>query len=168
VSHVAPQVSGTKPRDLRQAFHKVVRRFGLLDGDQTPCGQPLAVSHAHALMELLRTPGQRQLDLALGLGLSKSAVSRLVNQLEERGWLERQADEDDGRAWRLQLSPQGRQVARRIDEASLARFAGILDRIPQEARRQVVSALALLQAAIPNETDEGRTMKRAQDAEASS
>jgi DNA-binding MarR family transcriptional regulator len=160
-----PEAAETTPRDLRQAFHKVVRRFGLLDGARTPCGQPLAVSHAHALMELLRTSGQRQLDLAHSLGLSKSAVSRLVDQLEKRGWLERQADEEDGRAWRLKLSPQGRQAARRLDEASLARFAGILNRIPQEARGQIVSSLALLQEAIPNEMDEERTMRSTQDAE---
>ena len=66
-----------------ESFHALIRRFGLLDSDRTPCGQPVAVSHAHALMELLRAPATKQGELARPLGLSKSAVSRMVDQLPE-------------------------------------------------------------------------------------
>ncbi len=119
-------------------------------------------------MELLRNPGVRQLDLARTLGLSKSAVSRMVDQLQRRGWIERQADDNDGRAWRLRLSARGRQLARRIDQASIARFSAILERIPAAMRGQVVSTLDLLHGAIPTETEEEQAMPRSRGLEASS
>jgi DNA-binding MarR family transcriptional regulator len=167
VKSAAPPHTGSDARSLRQAFHSLIRRFGLLDSDRTPCDQPLAVSHAHALMELLRNPGVRQLDLARTLGLSKSAVSRMVDHLQRRGWIERQADDNDGRAWRLRLSARGRRLARRIDQASIARFSAILDRIPAAMRGQVVSTLDLLHGAIPTETEEERVMPWSHGLEAS-
>ena len=139
----------SSPQELRRAFQSLIRRFGLLDPDRTPCGHSLTVSHAHALMELLNGPGLRQLDLARTLGLSKSAVCRMVEQLEQRGWILRQADEQDGRACRLRLSVRGAELARRIDADSLARFADILDHVPAARRREVIAALELLQGAIP-------------------
>lgn len=158
---------GSDPQDLRRAFQSIIRRFGLLDSDRTPCGHSLPVSHAHALMELLRTPGMRQLDLALTLGLSKSAVSRMVDQFQQRGWIERGADDGDGRAWRLSLSAKGCRLARRIDDASLARFSVILDRVPAAVRGQVVSTLELLHNAIPTETEEERAMRGSRGIEVS-
>jgi len=159
---------GSGAQNLRRAFQSLIRRFGLLDAERTPCGHPLAVSHAHALMELLHNPGIRQLDLAGTLGLSKSAVSRMVDQLQQRGWIERQADDADGRAWCLSLSARGRQLARRIDDASIARFSAILDRVPAAMRGQVVSTLDLLHGAIPTEAEEERVMRRSRGIEASS
>lgn len=166
MDNVAPQYPGSDPQDLRQAFHSLVRRFGLLDSDRTPCGHALAVSHAHALMELMRNPGVRQLDLARILGLSRSAVSRMVDQLQRRGWIKRRADNNDGRAWRLSLSARGRRLARRIDEASIARFSAILDRISAPMRGLVVSILDILHGAIPTEMEEDRIMRRSRGIEA--
>ncbi|MBI4861331.1 MAG: winged helix-turn-helix transcriptional regulator [Candidatus Riflebacteria bacterium] len=136
-------------RTLRRAFHSLIRRFGLLDAERTPCGQPVPVSHAHALIELLARPGVRQADLGDSLGLSKSAVSRMVDQLERRRWLERRADAGDGRVRRLMLTAKGRQVALRINEASLGRFSVILEAVPAVARAGVIASLELLRDAIP-------------------
>ena len=66
-----------------------VRAFGLHRPDLTPCGEPVAVSQAHALGEMASTGPLAQWELAAALGLSKSTVSRLVGQLEERGWVVR-------------------------------------------------------------------------------
>ena len=69
--------------DLRRSIQRFVRAFGLLAGDQTPCGQPLAPSHAHALLVLLErecvAPANalKQQELASALGLDKSSITRL-------------------------------------------------------------------------------------------
>jgi DNA-binding MarR family transcriptional regulator len=143
-------------RGLREAFHSLIRRFGLLDTTRTPCGQPIAVTHAHALMEILHDPGMRQGDLASTLGLSKSAVSRMVVELERRGWIKRHTDTDDGRIRRLKLTAWGRRLAQRVDEASVERFSAMLEGIPPATRAQAVSMLKVLQRAIPSShRDEG-------------
>ncbi len=141
---------------LREAFHSLIRRFGLLDTTRTPCGQPISVTHAHALMEVLHDVGLKQGDLASTLGLSKSAVSRMAAELERRGWIERHADTDDGRVRRLKLTARGRRLAQRVDEASIERFSAMLEGIPPTTRAQTVSMLEVLQRAIPSDpNDEG-------------
>jgi DNA-binding MarR family transcriptional regulator len=46
--------------------------------------------------------------------LSQPALSRMVDRLAERGWLERQADPADGRGVRLALTDAGRALQRRV------------------------------------------------------
>ena len=64
------------------------RFFGLHKPDQTPCGQPVSVAEAHALMDLEFGP-MRQGELAVRLQLEKSTVSRLVRQMDAHGWIQR-------------------------------------------------------------------------------
>jgi DNA-binding MarR family transcriptional regulator len=151
-----PSEHSVDARCLREAFHSLIRRFGLLDTTRTPCGQPIAVTHAHALMEILHDPGLKQGDLAHTLGLSKSAVSRMAAELERRGWLERHPDTGDGRVRRLNLTTRGRRLAQRVDEASIERFSAMLEGIPPTTRAQAISMLEVLQSAIPSDrNDEG-------------
>lgn len=134
--------------ELRGAFHAVLRSFGLLESPRTPCGQPLHLSLAHGLMELLFYPGCRQVDLGRALGLSKSATSRLVSQMVRRGWATRTADEQDGRAWRVSLTAKGQRVARQVNAASLGRFAAVNAVIPAAKRSSVCQALTVLAQAM--------------------
>ncbi len=140
-------------KSLRVAFHAVVRGFGLLDSGRTPCGQPISVSHAHALIELLHRPDSMQGDLGHALGLSKSAVSRMAAGLEKRGWIERRPDDEDGRVRRLRLTPRGRRLAKRVDSTSIDRFAAMLEGIPVDLRAQAVSMLEVLHQALPVPAD---------------
>jgi len=130
--------------ELRGAFHAVLRSFGILESAQTPCGQPIHVSLAHGLMELLSRSECRQVDLGQALGLSKSATSRLVSQMVRKGWATRAADERDGRAWQVSLTARGARVARQIDAASLERFAVLNAAIPVRQRSSVHQALIVL------------------------
>jgi hypothetical protein len=43
-------------QELRRLIQRLFRRFGALATDATPCGQPLSIAHAHALMVLLGRP----------------------------------------------------------------------------------------------------------------
>ena len=141
--------------ELRGAFHAVLRSFGLLESAQTPCGQPIHVSLAHGLMELLSHPGCRQVDLGQALGLSKSATSRLVSQMVRKGWATRTADERDGRAWMVSLTAKGAGVARQINAASLERFAAVSDAIPARQRSSVCQALNVLSQAMAASRERG-------------
>jgi DNA-binding MarR family transcriptional regulator/catechol 2,3-dioxygenase-like lactoylglutathione lyase family enzyme len=49
-------------------------------------------------------------DLPAGLGVSKQAVSQLIDTLVQRGYLDRSADAEDRRRISLQLTPRGREV----------------------------------------------------------
>ncbi|MBN2195342.1 MAG: winged helix-turn-helix transcriptional regulator [Polyangiaceae bacterium] len=144
---------GPVTESFRGAFHAVVWRFGLLESALTPCGRAMPVSVAHALMELLGRPGVRQGELGQELGLSKSAVSRVVGQLETKGWVKRTVDEADGRAWRLELTAKGTRVARDVNSASLELFALLVEGIPASERDAVEGALGVLGSAIASTID---------------
>ena len=52
---------------LQEQLIALIRAFGLHRPDQTPCGKPVAVAEAHALMELAQMAPLSQNDLATRL-----------------------------------------------------------------------------------------------------
>lgn len=144
-------MSLVEPREaaaLQERMVELIRAFGLHRPDETPCGKPVSVSEAHALMELARTERLSQNELAARLLLEKSTVSRLVGGLVARGWVERERDPTDGRAVRLALTQRGVRAAAEIGEARRRKFDGVLERIPEEERSAVLEALAVLTEAM--------------------
>ncbi len=139
-------IVATRPSEtlLQERIIDFVRVFGLHRPDTTPCGKPLSVSEAHALLELARSEPPTQTELAARLQLEKSTVSRLVGQLVERGWVERERDGNDGRALRLVLTERGARAETEIGEARRRKFNAVLARIPAAERGGVLRALDVL------------------------
>lgn len=138
--------------DVDRLQHELIgfiRAFGLLSGEQTPCGQAMAPSDAHALAEIAAGP-LSQRDLVDRLRLDRSSVSRLVDRLVARGWVERSTGADDRRTVRLTLTAAGRKAATQLAEAREQRFAMLLDAVPADHKDTVLDALKLL-------TDAART-----------
>lgn len=137
--------------DAERLQHELVgfiRSFGLLSTEQTPCGQPLAPSDAHALTEIAAGPVSQR-DLVDRLRLDRSSVSRLVDRLVSRGWVERAAG-DDRRTVRLHATEAGQRAAALLTDARGRRFATLLDAVPPDRRDNVLDAIKLL-------TDAART-----------
>jgi DNA-binding MarR family transcriptional regulator len=133
---------------LQEQLTALIRALGLLEPEQTPCGQPLSPSAAHALMELGCGESLSQGDLAARLCLEKSTVSRLVGQLEARGWVERRRAEHDGRVLLVRLTDDGRKTAERIAAARTAFFARLCERIPPGRRGDLIEAMEMLVEAV--------------------
>ncbi len=112
--------------------------------DRTPCGAPLPVSEAHALLEVARHGPLSSTELAKRLQLEKSTVSRIVTKLERRGWIRRLPYEDDGRVALLELTPVGRETEAGIAEARRRRLASLLQRVPAADRVLLLQALDTL------------------------
>lgn len=134
--------------DVGVAFEEhmvqLVRSLGLLKADETPCGQPVSIGEAHALLEIAREPGMTQNGLAARLRLEKSTISRLAALLERRGWLRRVRDECDGRCVRLHLTQRGLKANARIAGSRRERFERLFAAIPPAQRQSVVASLAVL------------------------
>lgn len=140
---------------LQHGIAGFVRAFGLHQPDQTPCGEPVPVSEAHALMELDRDGPLTQLDLGARLRLEKSTVSRLVGQLAGRDWLRRTKAAGDARLTWLELTETGRSAAQQLAAARTVRFEELLSRLPADRRAEVIEALTLLVAAADGSTPAG-------------
>jgi DNA-binding MarR family transcriptional regulator len=157
----APDIEGADLRGLIQTF---IRSAGLLAGDQTPCGHPVAVSHAHALMVLLETARKAeyltQRELGQALGIDKSNVARLCRRMESAGHLLQRRSPDDGRARLLSLTARGKRIAKNVELSSRDRFQALMSAIPRRSRAGVLSSLACLNQALAL-TEPPREIRRA-------
>lgn len=140
-------------QQLQERIQEFIRQFGLLDREHTPCGRAVPTSQAHALQILGRVGIATQRELAARLNLDESTVSRLVDQLVQRGWVQRAVDDHNRRQSRLALTAEGHGVLDDIREASAAKFRRIRERIPPDKWDQVLDALDMLISAIGK--DEG-------------
>lgn len=146
MSKARPSPSATL--ELQERMIAFVRAFGLHQPEQTPCGQPISVSEAHAMAELSRDQPLTQQELGARLRLEKSTVSRLVGLLEARGWLGREPNPADGRSVRLRLTEAGTRVAGQIAVARHEKFTRLLESIPEDQRPAVLAALETLTEAL--------------------
>jgi DNA-binding MarR family transcriptional regulator len=74
-------------------------------------GHALQPAHASILIHL-KGEGRRLTELAERAGVSKQAMGKLVDELEEIGYVERVPDEGDGRAKIVRFSKKGRALLR--------------------------------------------------------
>jgi DNA-binding MarR family transcriptional regulator len=123
---------------------QLVRSLGLHKPDETPCGQPISVAEAHALLEIAREPGLTQNGLAALLRLEKSTVSRVAGMLERRGWIRRLRDEHDSRFVRLHLTKRGIAANANVAASRRAKFDRIFGALPADRRGSILEALSLL------------------------
>jgi DNA-binding MarR family transcriptional regulator len=133
-------------QQFADALVRFIRSFGLHQPERTPCGVHTSVAEAHALSDLALCP-LRLSELATRLHLTKSTVSRLVDGMEERGWVERLAVAGDGRGVLVALTEEGKSVAARIERARAQRLKALLEAIPPARRSEVIDVLRLMEDA---------------------
>jgi len=82
----------------------------------------LGQAHHRALMILAAHPGLSVGDLISRLGVTKQSLGRVLDVLKERALLIERKDPDDGRRRRLDLTPEGQDLERRLWEAKRGRL----------------------------------------------
>ncbi|HEY0878651.1 MAG TPA: MarR family transcriptional regulator [Zeimonas sp.] len=73
-------------------------------------GSELTFVQARVLVHLARAPGLRQVELASRLEVQPITLARVIDQLEQRGFVERRVDPDDRRAWRVFVTSRARDA----------------------------------------------------------
>jgi DNA-binding MarR family transcriptional regulator len=127
--------------ELRRITQRFFRRFGALAADSTPCGKPLSIAHAHALMVLLARGELTQQALGAELGIDKSNVARLCAKMVRENHVKQRPSERDGRSRLVVLTSRGARLGQEVDGASRARFGALLGAIPEPRHAGVVRAL---------------------------
>ncbi len=134
----------TKELELQEQMMALVRAFGLHKPEETPCGQPITVAEAYTLSELTKEKSLSQNDLVQRLNLAKSSVSRMVDKLVKRGWIQRERSPADGRVWLLSLTDAGKKTAVTLSEARQTKFSKVLNLIPSQEQESVLQSLYIL------------------------
>jgi DNA-binding MarR family transcriptional regulator len=108
--------------------------------------KPLGITRSQwwVLAFLSRRDGMTQTALAADLDLTKVAIGGLLDRMEAAGFVERRADQSDGRARRVYLTRAGAKMVAAIRESVEAVELEILERIPEEALAQTADTLRML------------------------
>jgi DNA-binding MarR family transcriptional regulator len=121
------------------------RMFSSFEREEICCGTMSA-----AQCVLLQTLMEGEWDvsaLASHTRVTKGAMTRLVDGLENRGWVTRGKAEDDARRVLIALTGAGKKEAKRLHSLTEKSIATILNRIPKSDRNQVIKSLNLLRTA---------------------
>ena len=98
-----------------------------------------------ALSALTRYPdGLRQGDLAELMNISAPSMTRLVEILEEAGWVERRRDPDDQRCLLIVLSPVGRKTLDTLRDESASQLSEELAGLIADERAALAAAVPVL------------------------
>lgn len=95
------------------------------------------------IVEIGRKPGISVKELAEILRIDKSGVSRFVEDLVQKEFVERNPSTEDRRFVTLHLLPKGQERFEKIEYDMYYKFQEVLEQIPENKREQVVESLRL-------------------------
>jgi DNA-binding MarR family transcriptional regulator len=94
-----------------------------------------------ALYAAMQQPGLDQRTLASSIGFDTSTIGGVIDRLEKRGLIERQASPTDRRVRLLQVTPEGEALLGEVIPAMLKAQKRILAPLPAAARPQFLAML---------------------------
>ncbi|MGO4592469.1 MarR family winged helix-turn-helix transcriptional regulator [Leifsonia sp. 2TAF2] len=140
--------SAPRPLESRAAF--LLSQLGLVSARRfTAALAPLGITPNRfgVLAEIARAEGPTQQELATALGMHRNSMVAMIDDLEERGLVERHRHPADRRAYAIRLTSAAREVldagARIADEQEDA----LLEPLDPAERAALVDTLARLVAA---------------------
>ena len=138
--------------DLRELLHSLTRCFDACERHTTRGGEPLPSSYAQALIILLdfalRGATPTLSDLVELLDIDKSNVTRLCQRMQESGHVQITRDPKDRRAKRIELTEDGEDLSRFIQDASMDRYEEVLSFFKHSERAALLEQLMKLNASL--------------------
>ena len=128
------------------------RMFAMVERDQVCCGT-VTVAQCVVLQTLLEGTWDAS-TLASHARVTKGAMTRLLDGLESRGYVERHQDPADGRRWLIELTAAGTKEARRLAGMTENAVALIMSRMPKDMRKPAVAMIADLRKAAEEVRDQ--------------
>ena len=132
--------------DLVKRFREYTRQLechlgNMNQSDCCCCG--VSTTQCFMIVEIGRKPGLSVKELAEILRMDKSGVSRAVEELVQKGFVERNPSKEDRRYVVLTLLPKGQERFEKIEHDMYINFKEVLEQIPEEKREQVIESLRL-------------------------
>ncbi len=121
-------------RLLRTEFDRRVRDFGLTR------------SQWLALTRIYRQPGCTQSELAETMEMEKGPAGRLIDRLEDNGFVVREADPADRRVNRIHLTPEAEAIERTMRRIARQTILEALSDLDEAERDKAVELLITVKA----------------------
>ncbi len=116
------------------------------------CTEELAItgSQGYTLLAIPDSDSISMNDLSLRMKLASSTMTRMVDQLVQKGMVDRQPDAEDRRVVRVRLTGRGAEAKQHLQETLTMVFTRVLEEIPQGERASTIRSLETLNQAIRN------------------
>lgn len=143
--------------DLTKQFREYSRQlnchFDNINNADCCCGE-INKSQCFMIVEIGRKPDLSVKELAEIMRVDKSGISRLVEDLVQKEYVERKPSAIDRRFVTLNLLSKGQERFEKIERDMYDKFKSILEQIPEEKREQVVEALKIYNEACRRTEDD--------------
>ena len=117
-------------------------------------GMGLTPPQFDIVVTLGNTPGMSFKELGSRTLITKGTLTGVVDRLQARGLVERQASQTDGRSTRVRLTAEGERVFREVFEPHLAFLAPAFESLPECGRKEREKRLRQLREALEKRNDE--------------
>jgi MarR family transcriptional regulator, 2-MHQ and catechol-resistance regulon repressor len=134
-------------KQLHQALTRLLQKYQFRDRNDICC-YGISVSQCHTLEALGEHGTQTMHALAERLHLAVSTVTRVVDQLVDKGLAERHTGARDRRVCEVTLTPGGTALLCTLQGELIAREQAVLERIPSDSRAHVIWAIEALSQAV--------------------
>lgn len=136
-----------KVKQLRETIRLMERKLGVLEDCNVPCGG-ITITQCHALVEIGRAKSISLIELSELLNLDNSTMSRTVNNLVNKGLVERELDKKDRRYVTIKLSESGSNAFNTIETNMNEFYLKVYQSIPNDKQEQVLEGMQILLEAI--------------------
>lgn len=133
--------------NLQRQVYRLVREYELCD--QMCMGQyRVTASQGYTILTLPESDSMTMNALSETMGLANSTMTRMVDQLVDKGFVRRTTDDEDRRVVRVSLTAHGQETRRNLEQAQQYFFGLVLTEIPQDVRHDILQVLERVVAAI--------------------
>lgn len=136
----------TDARAFHRSLSELRRILSFRDRDMICC-YGVSITQSHALAILSEKPRSLN-DVAAELYIDKSTASRSIKVLEEKGYVRRRRDAEDGRAIVLELTAAGKRIWQKIEECIVDEESELLRGFDAAARQTILQFIGRLTATI--------------------
>jgi DNA-binding MarR family transcriptional regulator len=142
-------VTSTSVQDVSGRLYLAV---GRLSRSLRQAGVPGPGHGAISALATLVISGQLRLgDLAAKEGVAAATMSRIIASLVEAGYVSRESDPVDRRAWLAKATEEGERLVSGVRSTRVQELNRRLDRLSPEHREALTAALPALEALIADE-----------------
>ena len=141
----AAVITGALAHDL---LHVTMQMMRSVATEMRRSPRALAPGQMGALFRLKTAPAAMS-ELARHLGISVPTMSKSIDVLEERNWVERWVDPSDRRQTIVRLTAEGRRVTAAMRAQTERHIAGLLAPLTPQQRTEVRAALDVLTGILP-------------------
>jgi DNA-binding MarR family transcriptional regulator len=144
---MAEKSSFTFADEIQQVTYDLVHYYAICDKVTT---QELNVtaSQGYILMAIPETDSINMNDLSAKMRVANSTMTRMVDQLVQKGMVNRSADDHDRRIVLIRLTTQGKDVRTRLQNTLQDFFSKVLTNLPENKQGEIIHNLHTLNESI--------------------